>query len=136
MRVITFTLLCLLSINVSAQEYKPYPRAKITQEQWQQYFSEVSKKLATSRREFPSENLVVFEDRVTFTTYAFTQEGHAAHPAWVTRHVVEDKGDVSVRQIGYFAGNEEPFAKLFKSYQQLQSQKREDFERRTKEVQK
>ena len=114
----------------------PYPRARITSDEWQHYFSEVSSKHAASRREFPAEHLVVFEDRATYTAYAFTQPGHAAHPSWITRHVLRDNAGVKVRQIGYFAGDEESFAKLFEAYQQLNAQMLEDFEIHSREGQK
>ena len=133
MRAMALVLSALLLGEVAAQEYKPFPHARITPEQWQQYFTEVSSKHAGSRREFPAEHLVIFEDRATYTAYAFTQPGHAAHPAWVTRHVVDGKVGANVRQIGYFAGEEEPFTKLFNAYLQLNAQM---FERRIQEGQK
>ena len=114
----------------------PYPQARITSDEWQQYFSEVSSKHAASRREFPAEHLVVFEDRATYTAYAFTQPGHAAYPSWITRHVLRDDAGVKVRQIGYFAGDEESFAKLFEAYQQLNGQMLEDFEIQSREGRK
>jgi len=132
-RAIALVLLALLLGEVAAQEYKPFPQARITPQQWQQYFTEVSSKHAGSRREFPAEHLVIFEDRATYTAYAFTQPGHAAHPAWVTRHVVDGNVGANVRQIGYFAGEEEPFTKLFNAYLQLNA---EMFGRRTQEGQK
>ena len=131
-----WVLTALVAGQVAAQEYMPYPGARITSAQWQQYFYEVSSKHAASRREFPAEHLVVFEDRATYTAYAFTQPGHAAHPSWITRHVIRDNVGVKVRQIGYFAGDEESFAKLFKAYQQLNAQLLEDFQSRSREGQK
>src|SRR5438034_6286484 len=82
MRAVAIVLTALVAGQVAAQEYMPYPGARITSDQWQQYFYEVSSKHAASRREFPAEHLVVFEDRATYTAYAFTQPGHAAHPSW------------------------------------------------------
>jgi len=136
MRAVAIVLTALVAGQAAAQEYMPYPSARITSDQWQQYFSEVSSKHAASRREFPAEHLVVFEDRATYTAYAFTQPGHAAHPAWITRHVLRDSVGVKVRQIGYFAGNEESFAKLFEAYQHLNTQMLEDFEIHSREGQK
>ena len=60
-------------------------------------------------------------------SYAFTKAGHPAHPAWVTRQVVEANGTIDMVQIGYFAGKEESFAVLFQQYQQLNNQIREKF---------
>ena len=51
----------------------------------------------------------------------------------MTRHVVDGKVGANVRQIGYFAGEEESFTKLFNAYLQLNA---EMFERRTQEGQK
>jgi hypothetical protein len=136
MRHLALALAVMLSLPVAAQEFKPHPQARIAQEQWQKYFEEVSSNHASSRQDIPSQLLVVFHDRATYTSYAFTQPGHAAHPAWVTRVVVRDDKGVNVRQISYFAGDEEPFAKLFRAYQQLNAQMRQDFERREREGQK
>jgi hypothetical protein len=60
-------------------------------------------------------------------SWAFTTPGHPAHPAWVTRQPVEDQRGVQIRQIGYFAGNEPEFAKMFKAYLALNDQMREQF---------
>jgi hypothetical protein len=54
----------------------------------------------------------------------------------ITRHVIHDNVSVKVRQIGYFAGDEESFAKLFKAYQQLNAQLLEDFQSQSREGQK
>ena len=53
--------------------------------------------------------------------FAFTLPGHSAHPAWITRQLIESGGTLDMTQIGYYAGNEEPFAELFRQYQQLNS---------------
>jgi hypothetical protein len=42
----------------------------------------------------------------------------------------EEGGLVRVRQIGYFAGSEEEFAKLFSEYQKRNEELKEDVERR------
>jgi len=51
----------------------------------------------------------------------------------VTRQLVEDDKGVNVRQIGYFAGNEESFAKLFREYQQRSAKIRDDLKRKARE---
>jgi len=103
----------------SAQEYKPYPTANISVEQWQQYHLKVKSTYGDSAREFPKEFLVVYQDKKDTIFYSFTMPGHPAHPAWITRQVEEKNGQVFTNQIGYFAGKEEEFAKLFHSYQEL-----------------
>lgn len=120
-------LLSLVALSVPAQEFKPFPRAGITHEQWRTYFNEVKAKHQASERQFPSEHLVVFEDPKNYTSWAFTTPDHPAHPAWVTRQPVEDQRGVQIRQIGYFAGNEAEFAKLFKAYLALNDRMREEF---------
>jgi hypothetical protein len=122
-----------VAASAAAQEYKPYPRPRITPEQWRQYFGEVVSKHAASRRELATERLVIFENTTEYTTYVFTLPGHAAHPAWVTRQLVEDDKGVNVRQIGYFAGEEEPFSRLFREYQQRSAKIREDLKRKARE---
>ena len=97
----------------------PYPIANISVEQWQDYFRLVKKEYGSTLREFPKEFLIVFNSTDNNMHYAFTTLGHAAHPAWITRQVMEKDSQVFTNQIGYFAGKEEPFAKLFQAYQQL-----------------
>ena len=106
-----------LAISAIAQEFMPYPNAKITESQWATYFEEVKKAHEESKREFPAEHLVVYEDLKGGMFWAFTTPGHPAHPAWITRQVAADQpGQTKMNQIGYFAGQEEPFAKLFQDY--------------------
>ncbi len=102
-----------------ALEYMPYPTANISVQQWQDYFQRVKKEYGNSLREFPKEFLVVFHSPDKKMHYAFTTPGHPAHPAWITRQVTEKDGQVFTNQIGYFAGKEEPFARLFRAYQEL-----------------
>lgn len=116
MRHIVFAISVLLISSASAQEYMPFPRAHITEDQWNTYFAEVKKMHGASRRDFPAEHLAVYEDRNAGMFWAFTTPGHAAHPAWVTRRVTEQGGELSTSQIGYFAGDEAAFAKLFNAY--------------------
>lgn len=111
-----FAVFALGIFPVFAQEYMPFPDARITEAQWNSYHEEVIKAHGTSKRDFPAEHLVVFEDREARMFWAFTTSGHPAHPAWITRRVVEQSGRVSTNQIGYFAGEEQPFAKLYNDY--------------------
>lgn len=115
----------LLSSLLWAQEFKPYPSAKITEAQWQQYFAEVQAKHGQSA-EVTGQNLVVFTDSATATSYAFTQPGHPAHPAWITRMVLKERTGINIRQIGYFAGKEPPFATLFRAYLELNEKIKRD----------
>jgi hypothetical protein len=121
-------LLLVTALSAAARDFKPYPRAQITPEQWQSYFAQVQAKHRQSERTFPNEHLVVYEDRGSQLSWAFTTPGHPAHPAWVTRRPVEDDRGVSIRQIGYFAGDEPEFAKLFRAYLALNDRMREQFQ--------
>jgi hypothetical protein len=116
MRFVLFFIASLCATCAHGQALTPYPSSKITAAQWQAYFEEVSSKHAADRREFPNEHLVVFEDQNTHTIYAFTAPGHPAHPAWVTRVPVQDSKGLHIREVGYFAGDEAPFAALFQEY--------------------
>ena len=102
-----------------AIEYKPYPVAQITPAQWTGYYEQVQAAHGTDKQEFPGERLVVFHDKATATSYAFTQPSHAAHPAWITRKIVQRGSELFVDQIDYFAGSEAPFAVLYQQYQAL-----------------
>ena len=84
-------------------------------------------------QEFRDQRLVVFHDNIGAVAYAFTQPGHAAHPAWIARKPVQTGEDIVIEQIGYFAGSEAPFAALFRQYQALNENIREELkQRRTK----
>jgi hypothetical protein len=119
-----------LAHPAAAQEYKPFPLAQITAAQWNEYFDQVNKAHGQSKRDFPAEHLVVFDDHGAGeekkaaegrgdTFWAFTVPGNPAHPAWVTRRAVNEAGKLTMRQIGYFAGDEKAFAKLFQDYRAL-----------------
>jgi hypothetical protein len=127
--------LCLAAALASAtpalaQEYQPYPSPKITVEQWKRYLAEVRQSFEPTVEILKGMNLVAFSDMRSRTFYIFTTKDHPAHPAWITRQMVEEAGQVHVRQIGYFAGSEEEFAKLFRDYQQRNQQLQEEVQRR------
>lgn len=121
-----------LAPAAAAQEYQPYPSPRITVEQWQRYLELVRRSHEASAEVYKDARLVGFTDEATRTFYIFTTRGHRAHPAWITRQVVEEEGKVHVRQIGYFAGDEEPFAELFNEYLQRNEELREDVIRRNR----
>ncbi len=125
-----------LSFQVIAQEFKPYPRADITVAQWLTYFNEVREKHGTTVQDLDDEKLLVYTDKTTTTIYGFTKPGHPAHPAWITRKP-EQRGDsLFIGQIGYFAGSEPPFAKLFRDYLALNERLTEDIKLRSQQVEK
>ena len=113
-----------------AQEFQPYPSPKITVDQWKKYAAQVHQSLEPTAEILNGLNLIAFSDMRSRTFYIFTTKDHPAHPAWITRQMVEEGGQVRVRQIGYFAGSEEEFAKLFRDYQQRNQQLMEDVARR------
>lgn len=110
--------LWLMASPAYAQDYQPYPTPRITPEQWAKYGEEVRQNFGATVEIFKDKKLVAFSDRRTRTFWIFTLKDHPAHPAWITRQLYEEGGQVRVRQIGYFAGSEEEFAKLFQEYQQ------------------
>ncbi len=79
----------------------------------------LSREYGNTEQRFDDQNLVVYFNNPESTTYAFTLVGHPAHPAWITRRAVEQAGTINMQQIGYFAGKEVHFAKLFKQYLDL-----------------
>ena len=128
-----FLLLCLATgcgAPALAQEFQPYPTPKITAEQYAQYAEEVRQKYASTADFLKGQHLIGFTDERTRTFYIFTTKDHPAHPAWITRQIVEEDGQVKVRQIGYFAGSEAEFAKLFREYQGRNQQLMEEVQRR------
>jgi len=129
MRPLAGLAIALVALTAGGQEFEPYPRAKVTPEQWQAYFDEISSKFASTRQEARAAHFVGFSNPVTQTMYTFTQPGHPAHPAWITRQVVQEGTSVKVQQIGFFAGDEAPFAQLYRDFQQLNDRLREDIRR-------
>ncbi len=108
-----------LTGTVNAQQFRPFTDPRITEAQWQTYYSEVSTKFAKTLRDLDTENLQLFFNEATFVTYSFTKPGHPAHPAWITRLVVAAGEKVTVSQHGYYAGSESEFEKFSDSYKAL-----------------
>lgn len=132
---LTHLVLCLAvalgaAAPALAQEFQPYPSPKITVEQWKNYAAQVRQNFESTAEIMKSKDLVAFSDPRSRTFYIFTTKDHPAHPAWITRQMVEDGGQVRVRQIGYFAGSEEEFAKLFSEYQERNQQLQDEVNRR------
>ncbi|MEX2151309.1 MAG: hypothetical protein WD793_13945 [Steroidobacteraceae bacterium] len=122
--------LWLMAGSAAAQKYQPYPSPRITPEQWATYGETVRQYHGDSLEIFKEKQLVAFSDQRTRTFWVFTLKDHPAHPAWITRQAYEEVGSVRVRQIGYFAGSEQEFAKLFNQYQKRNEELKEDVERR------
>ena len=123
--------LLLFCSLVGALDLKPHAEAKISLEQWNAYHSEVERNYGNTRTSHPSHNLETFKIPDKKANIAFTTEGHEAHPSWVTRYVTEKNGSINLSQIGYFAGEEAPFAKLFNQYEQLNKRVREEMARKS-----
>jgi hypothetical protein len=123
-------LAMLLAGPAVAQDFRPYPEPRITAEQYARYADQVLQAHGYSTEILKDQKLIAFSDQRTRTFYVFTAKDHPAHPAWITRQLVEENGEVRVRQIGYYAGNEEAFATLFRVFQDRNKQLMEDVARR------
>lgn len=123
-------LTAVIGATALAQDYQPYPTPRITVEQYARYAEEVRRNYASSAEILKGQHLVAFSDPRTRTFYIFTTKDHPAHPAWITRQMFEDGGQVKVRQIGFFAGSEAEFARLFSEYQARNEQLMEQVQRR------
>lgn len=120
----------LLAGPATAQDFQPYPVPQITVEQWASYAELVRQNYGATAEILTDEDVIVFSDMRTRTFWVFTTKDHPAHPAWIVRQMYEDGGQVNVRQIGYFAGSEPAFAKMFRYYQERNAQLMEDVQRR------
>jgi hypothetical protein len=118
----TVFITLLLTSSLHAATWKPFPEAEITTEQWQEYFDAVVAEFGETRDEIAEAKLILFTDELTSTFYAFTADDHPAHPAWITRKLVEQDGAIAIQQIGFFAGEEQAFADLFDDYVALSDQ--------------
>jgi len=130
LKQLAFLVLVSLGPVALAQEFRPYPSPKITVEQWAKYAAQVRQNFEPTAEVLKGKHLIAFSDPRSRTFYIFTTKDHPAHPAWITRQMVEDGGQVRVRQVGYFAGSEEEFAKLFRDYQQRNEELKEQVQRR------
>jgi hypothetical protein len=107
-----------LGSKAKKPEFQPYPTPRITESQWKTYYDQVKAAYGGSMQEFAGQRLVAFNGDTV--AYAFTMPGHPAHPAWIARRPVRnDQGNTTIQQIGHFAGQEAPFAELFRQYQEL-----------------
>lgn len=119
-----------LAVVAASQDFQPYRTPQITAAQFAAYAEQVRQAYGATAQVVVEEKVIVFSDLRTRTFWVFTTKDHPAHPAWITRQMVEENGQVNVRQIGYFAGSEPEFAKLFRSYQERNTQLMEDVQRR------
>ena len=127
-----FVTVWLIAAPTLAQEYQPYPSPRITPEQWARYGEQVRQNHGASLEIFEDKQLIAFSDAPTRTFWVFTLKKHPAHPAWITRQMYEEDGQVRVRQIGYFAGSEDAFAKLFQEYLLRNEELKADVARRNR----
>ena len=123
-------LACASSVAAAAQDFRPHPQAHITPAQWQAYYDEVRAKHQATEQPFAAERLVLFNDPKSLMSWAFTLPGHPAYPAWVTRQPVTDGDNVKIRQIGFYAGDEQAFRKLFATYVALTARMHEEQQKR------
>jgi len=121
-----------MAVPALAQEFQPYPSPRITPEQWAKYGETVRQYYGETLEIFKHKQLIAFSDMRSRTFWIFTMKDHPAHPAWITRQMYEEGGEVRVRQIGYFAGSEEAFALLFTEYQKRNEELKDDVERRNR----
>jgi len=114
-KLLAMVILLLMSSVAHGGEappYKPFPEAQVSKAQWEEYRLVAIEAYGASLRQFPGEHLEVLHSPDQVMHITFTTLGHPAHPAWITRSAK----DGSVDQIGYFAGDEQPFSELFQAY--------------------
>jgi hypothetical protein len=122
-------LACATSVAAPGQEFRPHAQPRISVAQWQAYYDEVRASHASTEQRFAKEHLVLFNDPKSLMSWAFTLPGHPAHPAWVTRQPVTDGNNVKIRQIGFYAGDEQAFRKLFATYVALTARMQQEQKR-------
>jgi hypothetical protein len=118
------------SLSARAQDFMPYPNERVTGAQWQSYYDLVRVNHGATEERRNDLSLLLYADAGSDMQFAFTQPDHPAHPAWITRQLVEENGRFFVKQIGYFAGDETAFAQLFAAYEALTEQMNESMQRR------
>ncbi|NQD36074.1 hypothetical protein HPT27_03495 [Permianibacter sp. IMCC34836] len=128
MRLVIIVLLVLVSNEIGALDFKPFPSANISVDQWQDYRNKVVETCGEPQQIVAEQKLEKFQCAELGVNLAFTQQGHPAHPAWIARQPVQTGDGIHIRTIGYFAGLEPPFAELFKQYLELNEKIKSDFE--------
>jgi hypothetical protein len=111
--VASLALFFALPTTSYAQLFRPFSDSKINQEQWDVYFSEVSKKHSVGARDLESERLQMFFNAQTQVVYTFTKPGHPAHPAWISRLIVSVDKKLALSLVGFYAGSDTEYQKLF-----------------------
>jgi hypothetical protein len=129
-RLLAALLLMAICGVIQAQVFNPYPRANISEAQWKQYFDEVRQKHGTTAQDFGDQKLIRYLDEASNTFYLFTKLGHPAHPAWVASKPEQREDSLFINQIGYFAGDETPFAQLFRDVTSQNEKVKESIDRR------
>ena len=114
-----FVLFLLVGGTVAAQEFKPYSSEKITAKQFNSYFKEVSKKHSSTEQKHDEQKIITFSDTANGLQFTFTMKGNPAHPAWITRQIIEQDGSTSITQTGYYAGDKAEYDRLYAAYEQL-----------------
>lgn len=119
---IIIVLVSIYSAQVYALEFMPYPVARITNEEWQAFYNKARDNLSHTQRAYRNRYMVVFIDTFNGHHYAFTLPGHAAHPSWIVRRIVNQEGELQIQQVGYYVNEEAPFVELFDAYLKLNEQ--------------
>ena len=112
----------LLAPAAHAQAFRPHAQFRITAQQWQQYLDQVRARPGVAVQPLADQHLTVYEDRAEHVLWAFTEPGHPAHPAWIAKRVLRVGNAVGIEQVGYFAGDEVAFGRLFRSYDRAPAQ--------------
>ena len=128
-RILVAIALLALAGAAAAQGLKPFAQERVTHEQYKQTFDQVSAAHGGTRKDENEVGLMFFVDKAARISYAFTQFGHPAHPAWIARQVVTEGGRVAIRQTGFYAGREEAFRELYRDFEQVNVKLQEDLQR-------
>jgi hypothetical protein len=105
--------------SAHAQAFRPFKESRISAVQWQEYFSLVSVKFASSLRDLEKDHLQMYFDSATGVTYTFTKPSHPAHPAWVSRMIVVVDGNYAASQAGFYAGSQNEYHLLYASISEM-----------------
>ena len=111
----------------------PYPTTKITIEQWESFYIKTKTTLKHTEQIYHKQFMGIYIDTSTGTHYAFTLPGHTAHRAWIARRVVINNLGIDIQQIGYYVGEQAPFAELFEAYLELNEEIKEEIESRSQD---
>lgn len=114
--IVLFLALASFSSQAFGQSGKPFPQAKITEDQWQQYFDESKIIPDALIQQGQDQTLITVNTTERHESYFFTTRLNPAYPAAVKIVAFVDKsGETHAQVFGNYAGSKDAFDPWFRA---------------------